>query len=188
VTDDTAALQSIFNKYAGTQNIIYINAGSYIITDTVKIPPGAKIVGELWAQLVASVRSNIFYPELPKLHAYIDKGSKFSDDASPRPMLQVGQKGQKGSVELQDLLFTTVGATAGLVSVEWNLEADQPGSAAMWDCHARIGGATGSKLTSDECPALTSGYVSTCKAGSMIVHLTSEASAYFENVWVRVIS
>lgn len=55
VTDDTLVLQAIINNYATTSNIIYINAGSYLITDTITIPPGAKIVGELWAQLVASV-------------------------------------------------------------------------------------------------------------------------------------
>jgi hypothetical protein len=54
-TDDTAALQNIFNRYAGTSNIIYINAGSYKITDTLYIPAGTRIVGELWAQLVAMV-------------------------------------------------------------------------------------------------------------------------------------
>jgi polygalacturonase len=54
-TDDTAAIQRVIDLYAGTSNVIYIDAGSYILTDTIKIPPGAKIVGELWAQLVARV-------------------------------------------------------------------------------------------------------------------------------------
>jgi hypothetical protein len=44
----------------------------------------------------------------------------------------VGQDGQTGTAELQDLLFTTKGATAGVVLVEWNLKADKSGSAAMW--------------------------------------------------------
>lgn len=99
-------------------------------------------------------------------------------------MLQIDQKGQKGSVELQDLLFTTVGATEGLISVEWNLEADRPGSAAMWDCHVRIGGASGSQLTSMECPPLKSGANNGCVAGALMFHVTSTASAYLENVWV----
>ena len=61
VTDDTAALQSLFDQYAGSSQIIFIDAGSYVITNTLRIPPGAKIVGELWAQLVASVRSFSYY-------------------------------------------------------------------------------------------------------------------------------
>jgi hypothetical protein len=99
-------------------------------------------------------------------------------------MLQVGQKGEKGSAEVQDLLFTSVGATAGLIHVEWNLEADRQGSAAMWDCHVRVGGAAGSQLTSKECPPKKSGINSACKAGTMMFHITPEASAYLENVWV----
>jgi len=30
-----------------------VDAGSYILTDTLTIPNGAKIVGEAWSQLVA---------------------------------------------------------------------------------------------------------------------------------------
>ena len=47
-------------------------------------------------------------------------------------MLRVGKEGDKGSVEFQDLLFTTKGATAGVILVEWNIQADKPGSAGMW--------------------------------------------------------
>jgi hypothetical protein len=50
-TDDTAALQSIIDG-AGS-SIVYIDAGTYILHDTLTIPNGAKIVGEAWAQLVA---------------------------------------------------------------------------------------------------------------------------------------
>jgi hypothetical protein len=99
-------------------------------------------------------------------------------------MIRVGNVGDKGSVEIQDLLFTTVGQTKGLILVEWNLEADKQGSAALWDCHARIGGSIGSQLTSTECPPVTSGINSGCMAGSMMFHITSEASAYLENMWV----
>jgi hypothetical protein len=37
-----------------------------------------------------------------------------------------------GSVEIQDLLFTSKGATPGAVFVEWNIKASSPGAAAMW--------------------------------------------------------
>ncbi|KAG4428636.1 hypothetical protein IFR05_015880, partial [Cadophora sp. M221] len=165
--DDTAVFQSVIDRNAGTSNVIFVDAGTYVLTDTIRVPPGTRIVGELWAQLVA-------------------RGPKFSNDGSPRPMLQVGTKGQVGSVEIQDLLFTNVGPTKGLINVEWNLEADKPGSAAMWDCHVRIGGATGSGLTSKECPPLKSGINPGCKAGSLMFHITSTASAYLENIWLWV--
>jgi len=51
---------------------------------------------------------------------------------NPRPMIRVGSPGDKGSVEISDLLFTASGPTAGMVAVEWNIEADSKGSAGMW--------------------------------------------------------
>jgi hypothetical protein len=38
-------------------------------------------------------------------------------------MLRVGRPGDVGSVELQDLIFTTQGPTAGAILVEWNIKA-----------------------------------------------------------------
>jgi hypothetical protein len=99
-------------------------------------------------------------------------------------MLQVGSAGQVGNVEMQDLLFTTRGPTAGLILVEWNIQAASAGSAGLWDCHARIGGATGMQLTPAECLALTSGTDQGCSAASLMMHLTSSGSGYFENMWL----
>ncbi|KAK3934652.1 glucan 1,3-beta-glucosidase [Diplogelasinospora grovesii] len=153
-TDDTAAFQAAL--YASQGKILFIDAGSYILTSTIVIPPGTKIVGETWSQLVAS-------------------GSYFED---------VGTVGSVGDVEIQDILFTTRGATAGLILIEWNIQAASQGSAGMWDCHARIGGAVGSQLTLTECPPLTSGTDAGCSAASLMMRLTSLASGYFENVWL----
>ena len=47
-------------------------------------------------------------------------------------MVQVGDEGDAGVVEIQDLLFTTAGPTAGVVLMEWNVAQTTPGSAAMW--------------------------------------------------------
>jgi hypothetical protein len=98
-TDDTSAFQQAINQVAGTNKVLFVDAGSYIITDTIFVPPGTKIVGECWAQLVAS-------------------GPKFSDALNPRPLLRVGTPGQTGGVELQDLLFSGRGSTRGLVGIE----------------------------------------------------------------------
>ncbi len=48
-------------------------------------------------------------------------------------MLQVGNAGDEGIVELQDLLFTTKGPTAGLILMEWNIAETSTAAAAMWD-------------------------------------------------------
>jgi hypothetical protein len=47
-------------------------------------------------------------------------------------MLQVGKPGDISVIEIQDLLFTNVGLTAGLVMMEWNIAQSSAGSAAMW--------------------------------------------------------
>ena len=47
-------------------------------------------------------------------------------------MIKVGNDGDVGDVEMQDLIFTSRGATAGLVLVEWNVKAASPGSAGLW--------------------------------------------------------
>ena len=52
----------------------------------------------------------------------------------------------------------------------------------MWDSHFRVGGATGSGLTVKECPKLE--YSEKCIAASLLFHVTTKASGYFENVWV----
>lgn len=109
VNDDTSFFQSVLDNYCGT-SIIYIDAGSYILKDTINIPTYCRIVGENWAQLVAT-------------------GSNFNDEKNPRPLLKVGEPESRGTVELQDLIFTSKGPTAGLIFVEWNIRADTPGSA-----------------------------------------------------------
>jgi hypothetical protein len=104
--------------------------------------------------------------------------------SNPQVLLKVGNVGDVGNIEMQDLLFTTRGATAGLILVEWNIQAATAGSAGLWDCHARVGGATGTELTPAECPASTSGVDAGCSAASLMMHLTSKASGYFENMWL----
>lgn len=165
VSDDTAAFQAAL--YAAVGKVLFIDAGSYILTSTVTIPSGSKIVGETWSQLAAS-------------------GSYFTDPLNPKVMLKVGNPGDVGDVEMQDLFFTTVGPTAGAILVEWNLQAKSPGSAGLWDCHARVGGATGTKLTPAECPPATSGVDAGCSAASLMMHLTPTGSGYFENMWLWV--
>jgi hypothetical protein len=101
-------------------------------------------------------------------------------------MLKVGAVNDVGSVEMQDLLFTTRGPTPGAVLVEWNIQADSPGSAGLWDCHVRLGGATGTQLTPAECPATHGVDVNKCSAASLMMHITPLASGYFENMWLWV--
>ena len=51
---------------------------------------------------------------------------------NPRPLIKVGERGQRGNIEMQDLIFTSKGPTAGVVFVEWNIRGDGAGKAGMW--------------------------------------------------------
>lgn len=53
-------------------------------------------------------------------------------------MLKVGSENDVGPIEMQDLIFTNRGPTAGLIMVEWNVRADSPGSAALWGSYWAI--------------------------------------------------
>ncbi|KAH8645953.1 beta-1,3-glucanase, partial [Tricladium varicosporioides] len=165
-TDDTVAINAALASEAG-KRIIYFPAGSYIVTDTIKIPPGTKIVGECWSQIMG-------------------KGKLFANMNAPYVMVQVGNRGDTGDVEISDMLFTATGATAGIILMEWNILASSPGSAGLWDSHFRIGGAAGSGLQVKDCPIRSGLVKSSCIAGSMLLHLTSQSSMYAENMWAWV--
>lgn len=113
VSDDTSAFNRALAAVAGTANILWIPAGVYLVTDTVFIPSGTKLVGQSWAQIMGS-------------------GVKFQNANAPYPVIKVGNVGDVGNVEIQDLLFTVRGPAAGAVILEWNIHEASQGSAAMW--------------------------------------------------------
>ncbi|KAK4101429.1 glycoside hydrolase family 55 protein, partial [Parathielavia hyrcaniae] len=149
------------------ENILFVDAGSYILISTITVPAGSRIVGGALSQLVA-------------------RGPYFQDASNPKVLIKVGEPGQVGGVEMQDLIITTKGPTAGAVLIEWNVRAESKGAAALLDVHVRIGGATGTDLGPDECPALLSGIAPGCNAASLMMHITPSASGYFENMWLWV--
>jgi hypothetical protein len=55
-------------------------------------------------------------------------GSYFGDIKNPKVMVQVGQPGDSGVLEIVDMLFTVKGATAGAILMEWNVHESTQGS------------------------------------------------------------
>jgi hypothetical protein len=55
-------------------------------------------------------------------------GSFFSDIKNPKVMVQVGQPGDSGVLEIVDMLFTVKGTTAGAILMEWNVRESTQGS------------------------------------------------------------
>jgi glucan 1,3-beta-glucosidase len=165
-TDDTAAIQKIFDSWTDGQ-VIYFDHGAYVITSTIKVPKNIRITGEIWPMLMAH-------------------GEKFADQENPVPVFQIGQKGESGNVEMSDLIITTKGAAPGAILMEWNLAGASQGSAGMWDVHFRIGGAAGTGLQSDTCPKTPKVKTTPkkeCMAAFMLLHITTKGSAYLENTW-----
>ncbi|KAJ6191605.1 pectin lyase-like protein [Penicillium mononematosum] len=164
VTDDGPILNSILDRAANISAIVFIPYGVYVIKDTLHVPVGSRIMGQTWSQIMAT-------------------GSKFQDELQPRVAVQVGKPGDVGIVEMQSLMFTVSGPTAGAVLVEWNVHQSTQGSAAIWDSHFRVGGATGSNLQATQCPKLSGTINTKCQAASLMLHLTPQSSAYMENIW-----
>ncbi|KAM5534110.1 hypothetical protein V8D89_012291 [Ganoderma adspersum] len=161
-TDDTAALQAVFDEFAGCK-LIFVDHGTYLITDTLKIPPGTQVVGEVWS-------------------VFLGAGHKFSDQANPRVVVQVGEQGDTGIVEISDIIFATQAPAAGAIVVEWNIHSHTQGGAGMWDSHIRLGGAKGTNLLVSDCPSGTVNEA--CSAAYLALHLTKKSTAYLEGTWV----
>ena len=111
-------------------------------------------------------------------------GDYFGDMNHPKVVVKVGEPGDVGSMEIVEMLFSTKGPTAGAIMIEWNVRADKPGAAGMWDSHVRVGGAKGSDLDFANCPKKS--FNEKCFSTSMLLHVTSQASGYFENVWTWI--
>ena len=144
--------------------ICFIPFGIYRTSVTLQISVNAKIVEEAW----------------PQIQGF---GSLFGNPNSTAPIVRVGKAGDKGTMEISDVLFTTAGTTPGAVVVEWNIKASGQGTAAMWDSHFRLGGAFGTDIDSLRFPASGS-LDGDCMAASLLLHVTAQASGYFENCWV----
>lgn len=170
VTDDTAKIQALFNS-ASSSDVIFFDHGAYLITSTVKVPAGIRMVGEIWPMIMAG------------------GSTSFKNQASPAPVFQVGQPGQTGNVEMSDLIFQTQGPQPGAVLVEWNLAETSQGASGMWDVHMRVGGSAGTNLQSNTCaknPDVTAAANVNCEGAFLLLHVNKGATIYLENNWFWV--
>ncbi|KAJ7227583.1 pectate lyase superfamily protein-domain-containing protein [Mycena haematopus] len=75
-TDDTANLQNFINTFWGCK-ILYLDAGTCLVSSTITIPTGSIVVGEFWTTILGS-------------------GSAFNDASNPQPVVRVGKAGDNG--------------------------------------------------------------------------------------------
>ncbi|OAX83696.1 hypothetical protein ACJ72_01943 [Emergomyces africanus] len=161
--DNTGDINAFLEKAKKKHKIAYFPAGVYRVGGTVFIPTGSRVQGASWSQIQGA-------------------GFYFNDIHNPRVVVQVGEKGDVGDMEIVDMMFTAQGATAGAILVEWNVHENSQGSAAMWDSHIRVGGASGTDLDIQTCPKFE--FSDACICASLLFHITPQASGYFENIWI----
>ncbi|KAL2788774.1 pectate lyase superfamily protein-domain-containing protein [Aspergillus keveii] len=163
--DQASCINAFLRRAVASRQIAYFPAGVYAVGSTVNIPTNSVVQGSLWSQILGS-------------------GFYFSDMQNPKVMVQVGNKGDIGTMEITDMLFSVRGATAGAILMEWNVAAVSQGAAAMWDSHFRVGGALGTDLDLSTCPKFSN--KAECVAASLLFRVTAQANGYFENVWAWV--
>lgn len=168
-TDDTAAIQAVFDNIASDE-IVYFDHGAYLITDTINVPSSVKVVGEIWPLIMAG------------------GSSSFADASNPQPVWKVGSSGDTGEIEMQDLIFETRGQQPGAILMEWNVEGSSQGAAGLFDVHFRVGGTAGTELQQNVCAKSPStqneATNSDCYGAFLMVHVTSSGGIYMENSWM----
>lgn len=165
VTDDTVIIQTIIDTYAATK-IIFFDAGAYIHTHTVIIPPNAVILGEVESIIMAT-------------------GDYFGDPKNPKPVWSIGEVGQSGTVQIVDMLFSHQGPVPGAIMLQWNLNSTCPGKSGLWSTHFRSGGAKGTKQSPSNCQKLTDASNRTeCQGAFLQLHVLPFTSLYMENTWL----
>lgn len=113
VTDDAALINQVLAAAANASRVVFFPFGVYLVSDTVRIPTGSRIVGQAWSQIMAT-------------------GSNFQDASRPRVVVKIGNAGESGVIEISDMMITVSGPTAGAVLMEWNVHESIQGSAALW--------------------------------------------------------
>jgi glucan 1,3-beta-glucosidase len=176
-TDDTTSLQAIITAAAAANQLAYFPFGVYILTNTLLIPTGSRLVGEAFTQLAA-------------------KGSNFANANSPRPMVKIGNPGDTGIfhmthiplprrvsdsgtvglAQMTDFVFTLTTPLPGTILIEVNMAGDKPGNVGFFNCHFSIGWLITSNFGSCTAPA-------SCQAAHVCAHFTSSSSVYWENSW-----
>ncbi|KAF8677635.1 Glycoside hydrolase family 55 protein [Rhizoctonia solani] len=167
VTDDTRIIQAVINKFSGCK-IIYFDAGTYYVTDTIKIPQGTIIVGEVWSVIIGG-------------------GKKFADQNNPRVVIDVGKVGDNKPVQISNMVLSARSGSAGAIVIRWNIgePSRQEDMSGMWEVHIRLGGFTGSGVQVSNCLASNAQQpTNECTVAFLAMHLTEKAALYYEGGWV----
>ena len=155
-SDDTVALQGAFNTAAAAGKIGYLPFGIYSVTSTVTIPAGSEIYGEAWATVSGT-------------------GSAFTNEQSPKPIVQIGQPNQRGTAHIQDMRFTVGEQLPGAIILQVNLAGNNPADVAVYNSLITVGGTRSTQLSCSS--------EANCRGALIGLHLAPGSSAYIDNFW-----
>lgn len=106
--------------------------GTYVISDTLNIPVGTDMIGEMWSQILV-------------------KGSVFNDQNIPNVALKFGNVGDVGTLRVSNMLvrfvlyvsvptkrvdlasYSTFAGSIGAIAMEINVQESCQGSVGFWD-------------------------------------------------------
>lgn len=158
--DEADVLNKVLEYAASKKKIACFPYGDYRVESTLVIPIGSQIVGEAWST--------------------ISGGGKFFKDASdPKPIVQVGRKGDVGVAQIQDMRFTVSEVLPGAILVQFQAAGSSPGDVALFNSLITVGGTRGAPGLTDSCKDTSN----PCQAAYLGLHFTKSSSAYVENVW-----
>ncbi|EFQ29041.1 hypothetical protein CGRA01v4_11404 [Colletotrichum graminicola] len=157
--DDGPNINAILQKYKGCK-IIFVPQGIYLTRETIYVPPGTRLIGE-----TLSIINGL--------------GSQWWNPDDPQPILKVGNPGETGIAQITDITVEVADVQQGATLVQINMAGSNPGDVGIWSSVFRVGG-TKHSLVNTNCGGADPG---ACKAAFALMHVTSTASAYLENVW-----
>lgn len=157
--NDGPGLQAALETAASQGKIAYLPFGYYKTESTITIPSGTRLVGNGWSTITGA-------------------GSAFMDDSNPQPIVKIGNTGDVGTVDIQDMRFTVAEKLPGAIILEVNMAGNNPGGVAIHNSLITIGG---TRDTSLDC-----GSEADCKGAYIGMHLTASSSAYIDNMWIWV--
>ncbi|KAI1413046.1 glycoside hydrolase family 55 protein [Hypoxylon sp. FL1857] len=158
--DESGVLNQVLQYAANNNKIAYFPFGKYRVDDTLLIPKGSRIVGEAWATITGN-------------------GNNFKDSANPKPVVSVGNSGDVGTAQIQDMRFTVSDVLPGAIILQFNIAGSAPGDVALWNSLVTVGGTLGASALAGACGSASN----ECQAAFLGMHFAPSSSVYVENVW-----
>ncbi|MCJ1428228.1 hypothetical protein MMC29_006136 [Sticta canariensis] len=106
-------------------------------------------------------------------------GGFFGDRNNPQAVVMVGNPGQTGIAQMQDMRFSVADIAPGAIILQVNMEGSAQGDVGIWNSHITVGGTADTNVNT----ACDGPNTADCLAAFAMLHLTQSSSCYIENMW-----